>query len=210
MRLRFENCEIDSEERLLRMDGAPVHLSPKAFDLLCALAAARPKAVDKQTLIQKIWPDSFVSDGSLAVLAAEVRAVLKDSADTPRVLRTVPRFGYAFCAEAVDVSAQTATATAIWLLNATQRIPLRDGATTVGRDPGCDATIDAESVSRRHARIVLAGSVITVEDLGSKNGTTINGVRVAEPTTVADGDRIAFGSVTFLLQVGISETVTGA
>lgn len=66
MRLRFDNCELDSEERVLREDGSPVRLSPKAFDLLCVLAESRPKALDKRTLVERIWPDAIVSDGSLA------------------------------------------------------------------------------------------------------------------------------------------------
>ena len=80
----------------------PAKLSPKAFDLLCVLAESRPKAVEKETLMQRVWRDAFVSDGSLAVLVAELRTVLKDSATAPRIVRTVPRFGYAFCAQLIE------------------------------------------------------------------------------------------------------------
>jgi DNA-binding winged helix-turn-helix (wHTH) protein len=207
LHIRFDRFELDSEARVLRRDGALVHLSPKAFGLLCALAEARPKAVDKQTLVEKLWPDSFVADGSLAVVATELRSALEDSVEQPRVLRTVPRFGYAFSADAVESSTLTPAPTA-WMLNRTHRIPLRRGATVVGRDPGCDAMVDAESVSRRHAQVVLTETALTLEDLGSKNGTAVNDVRVTAPVTVSDGDRVTLGSVTFIVQIGSSETVT--
>lgn len=209
MRLRFDNCELDSEARVLRVEGRPVRLSPKAFDLLCVLAESRPKALGKQTLIERVWPDAIVSDGSLAVLVAELRTALKDSATTPRILRTVPRFGYAFCAqpnEMADVA--TKTPALAWLLNRSERIALPAGATTLGRDPTCEAMIDAPGVSRRHAQIRVDATAIVIEDLGSKNGTFLNDNPVLGPTTIGDGDRVRFGQIQYLLRVASIDTLT--
>jgi pSer/pThr/pTyr-binding forkhead associated (FHA) protein len=50
--------------------------------------------------------------------------------------------------------------------------------------------IDAPTVSRRHARIVVTEGTAVLEDLGSKNGTHLNGVRLTAPVTLADGDEI--------------------
>jgi DNA-binding winged helix-turn-helix (wHTH) protein len=209
MRLRFGPWELDSEQRLLRGDGQVVHVSPKAFDLLCVLAEARPRAVDKQTLSQQVWRDTFVSDGSLAVLVAELRAALKDSARQPSVLRTVPRYGYAFCADATDATpASPSPAAAAWLLNRSQRIPIGSGVTIVGRDPGCAAMIDAQSVSRRHARLTATPDGLSVEDLDSKNGTFVNDRQIDGPTPVADDDRVRFGTVQFVVRAASSETAT--
>jgi len=78
------------------------------------------------------------------------------------------------------------------------RLPLGDGALTVGR-PGGDPDVDisgfpeASVVSRKHARLVVEAGAVSIEDLGSANGTYVNNVRVRSPHALSDGDRIAFG-----------------
>ena len=52
---------------------------------------------------------------------------------------------------------------------------LGDGENVVGRDPASHVHVDHASVSRRHARIAVAGLGVRIEDLGSKNGTTVDG-----------------------------------
>ena len=56
-------------------------------------------------------------------------------------------------------------------------------------------------MSRWHARIVLAAAGATIEDLGSKNGTYLNGRRVSGPATVVNGDAISLGSVRLVFRV---------
>lgn len=74
---------------------------------------------------------------------------------------------------------------------------------TIGRDPNCDLALDYPMVSHRHARLVRVGSQITVEDLGSTNGTFVNGQRISGVVTVKPGDVIGLGSYTFhLTQAG--------
>lgn len=66
-----------------------------------------------------------------------------------------------------------------------------DGAEFImGRDEGCDLVIPDRQVSRRHARIRLEGERYLVEDLGSKNGTFVNGQEVHGPSPLQDGDEI--------------------
>ena len=67
----------------------------------------------------------------------------------------------------------------------------------LGRGPESVEWIKRDTVSRRHARIVVVGDKATLEDLGSKNGTFINGKRVSEAAGLADGDEIKLGSVPF-------------
>src|SRR5262249_20618155 len=71
--------------------------------------------------------------------------------------------------------------------------------TTIGRDPGNDRVLDFPMVSGRHARIVRSGDVLVVEDLGSSNGTFVNGTRVDRNATVRPGDLIGLGSYQFRL-----------
>ena len=72
----------------------------------------------------------------------------------------------------------------------------------VGRDPGCHRVIDRQAVSGRHARFRRSGERITVEDLGSSNGTFVNGKPVREPTEVRFGDLISLGVDSFRLTTG--------
>ena len=69
----------------------------------------------------------------------------------------------------------------------------------VGRDAGCQRVVDRTTVSGRHARFSRKGDRIVVEDLGSSNGTFVNGVRVEGPTQVRVGDLIGLGVESFRL-----------
>lgn len=70
------------------------------------------------------------------------------------------------------------------------------GPVIVGRSPGSDIVIGGEYVSSRHARFVLMGQNLFIEDLGSTNGTAVNGLYISEPTALKDGDRVSVGDVT--------------
>jgi ABC-type multidrug transport system ATPase subunit len=79
------------------------------------------------------------------------------------------------------------------------RIVVRGPALLFGRDRACDQVLDYPMVSRRHARLSRVGAGFQIEDLGSSNGTYVNGVRVRDPVVVRPGDRIGLGSYTFTL-----------
>ena len=70
------------------------------------------------------------------------------------------------------------------------------GPVIVGRSPGSDIVIGAEYVSSRHCRFVLMGQNLFVEDLGSTNGTAVNGRYIAEPTSLKNGDKVTVVDVT--------------
>ncbi len=79
----------------------------------------------------------------------------------------------------------------------TLRHALGPEATVVGRDAGCDLTLDDPSASRRHARILSTPKGFVVEDLGSKNGTLVN-ERSVSMHVLRDGDRLTIGSTTLV------------
>lgn len=193
MRVSFEGWVYDSDSRQLLRGSEPVRLSPKAFDLLGALIDRRPAALSKAQLKDLLWPSTFVSDANLPSLVAEVRGALGDDARMPRFLRTVPRFGYAFCA--VVPPARTAVRTPLALVWESRRIGLPEGETVLGRSVEAGARIDASSVSRFHARVVVAGGRAMVEDLASKNGTFVADRRIDAPTPLSDGDELRLGRV---------------
>lgn len=70
---------------------------------------------------------------------------------------------------------------------------LATAETTVGRDASCGITIDDASVSRAHACFDVRDDSVVLRDLGSRNGTRVNGVRIRGPVTLANNDRIRIG-----------------
>jgi len=74
-----------------------------------------------------------------------------------------------------------------------QAFTLDRDALTVGRDPGNSIVIDDPQVSRQHARIAHQGGLMVIEDLGSTNGTFINGMRLTGPHALTNGDAIGLG-----------------
>lgn len=76
-----------------------------------------------------------------------------------------------------------------------RRFVLAPGVNTIGREPGSTVCVNDASVSRGHARITIAGGQATLEDLKSKNGTTVMGEAVKGPTVLKDGDEVEFGHV---------------
>jgi len=78
---------------------------------------------------------------------------------------------------------------------------------TIGRDPGNDITLDDEKASRKHACVRHAEGEYTVSDLGSSNGTFVNGVAVTEPAVLRDNDSLRVGNNT--LTFHLSEDVEG-
>lgn len=76
-----------------------------------------------------------------------------------------------------------------------ERVKVADQTLTIGRLAECDVVLAEDSVSRRHAEVRRQGSEIVVADLGSTNGTKVNGARVAE-RILADGDVVTIGNAT--------------
>src|SRR4029434_6027566 len=110
MKLLFENCVLDLDTREVHRGTRAAPLSRKSFALLELLALRRPKALSKAEIHAALWPDTFVSETNLANLVVEIRAALGDDVHASRVVRTVPRFGYAFCAEARSEDSSLAAA----------------------------------------------------------------------------------------------------
>ena len=203
MRLTFGSWTLDAGRRLLTHEGEPVSISPKAFYLLKLLAEHHDRAFSKAELHQLLWANTFVSDGSLTILIAEIREVLADDAERPRFVRTVRRFGYGFCApvRTESVDAVAAPGRSGWLICGDKSIALRAGETILGRALDAHIRFDVPGVSRRHARIVMEAGQATVEDLASHNGTYLRGERLSRPARLADGDEIRVGPVSVVFRV---------
>lgn len=207
-RLQFDGFVLDTGTRELLAGGSIVHLSPKAFDLLELLVQRRPEAVPRGEIEKRIWRSTHVSETSLAGLVGELRKALGDQGRPSRFVRTVHSFGYAFCgtasvarASAPVVGGSAGSAFECRLVVGRREVSLAPGENVLGREAGAVVWLESPSVSRRHARIVVAGGEATLEDLGSRNGTRLRGVKVTGPVALSDGDVFELGSVTMTFRV---------
>lgn len=192
--IRFGTCVLDLASHRLYRDGQNVHITPKAFELLKILVDHAPKALTKAELLDRLWPNTFVSDDALARLVSDLRVATGDSARDAKVIRTIHGFGYAFDAEVQNSTRPHRNGQPTWKLTwASHEFQLKDGENIIGRDPDVTVPINSQIVSRRHARILLEGGTARVEDLGSKNGTYIGRQRLAAPRELKDGDVVKVG-----------------
>ena len=94
--MEFGPFSLDERERMLRRDGQPVPLTPKAVDVLLALVERPGRLITKEELVQRVWPDTFVEESNLAYNIFTLRRALGDTADNPEYVETIPKRGYRF------------------------------------------------------------------------------------------------------------------
>jgi DNA-binding winged helix-turn-helix (wHTH) protein len=198
VRITFGDFAFDSQRHVLLRQGTAVALTPKAFALLEALLIAAPDPLSKEQIYEKLWPGVYVETGNLHNLISEIRTALGD--DDHAMIITVHRVGYAFAAPLARADSPSAR-----LLIGDDVIDLAEGETIIGRE-----RLGTPDSSRRHARLMVTGNEVTVEDLGSKNGTFVRGDRIRSRVPVRDGDEIVFGRTKATLRVvdNSAQTVT--
>jgi DNA-binding winged helix-turn-helix (wHTH) protein len=178
----------------LRHGGKLVPLSPRAFQLLALLLQQRPRPISHHQLRDALWPNAHVGYTSLAQLVTEVRKAIGDTDPKARLIRTVPRIGYAFVAPVIDDQRSEAPRFAGMFVAEDREYVIPEGETLVGRGAECGVRLPSARVSRVHARVHADSHGVAVEDAGSKNGTWVNGARQQGPTLLSEGDEIAFGT----------------
>src|SRR5437870_2120040 len=94
----FGLFRLDPAERLLLLDGRPVPLEPKVFETLLVLIQDRGRLVEKDELMKKVWPDSFVEESNLTRNISVLRKALGESVGGQQYIETVPKRGYRFVA----------------------------------------------------------------------------------------------------------------
>lgn len=80
-------------------------------------------------------------------------------------------------------------------------IPLPSSVTVIGRRADCDLYAPLLSVSKRHCQLNCDDGALRIRDLGSRNGTYVNGERINGETELKAGDRVKIGPLTFLFQI---------
>ena len=198
VRARFGDLTFDSDRRELTRNGRAIALNPKAFELLSLLVESWPSAMSKETLYERLWPGVFVEMGNLHNLVSDIRLAVNDEDRT--IIRTIHRFGYA-----LGPDLERDTAASIHLVIGLRELPLHHGEHIIGRD-----LVGAPDVSRRHARLVVDGQHVTIEDLGSKNGTWIGGKRLTSPAALDSDQEVILGRTHAVIRFSAAagETVT--
>lgn len=87
----------------------------------------------------------------------------------------------------------------------TREIVLTEPEFLIGRGADCDLRLRESAVSRHHCTVRVSGGEVSVVDLGSSNGTFVNGQRIRSSSPLRTGDQLAVGSATFLVDLGDSE-----
>src|SRR5215467_9330068 len=94
----FGGFRLDPEHRILLRDGDPVTIWPKVFDTLVFLLQSGGRLVEKDELMQALWPESFVEESNLTQNIFVLRKILGDDRNGHGFIQTVPRRGYKFIA----------------------------------------------------------------------------------------------------------------
>lgn len=192
---RFDHIEVHPARRELRVDGHPVTLGARAFDLLLALIEHRDRVVSKNELLDLVWPGLVVEENNLQVQVSALRKVLGQKA-----ISTVPGRGYRFTL--------TGDAPAVQVLTAREAPPLRPERTSpmVGRE---DDLQELLSLIERHPLVTLVGPGGIGKTTLARNAalaghrTSSDGCAWVELASLTDGRLIA-GSIAQALHIPLA------
>jgi len=222
----LEDWFVEPELNRVSNGKTSIHLEPKAMEVLLCLAEYAGVVVPRQTLVDRVWSTEFITDSTLTHTVADLRRAFADDARAPRFIETIPKRGYRLVAEVGGGGSPNAAAVGAdprhrplaviagkivrlgsrddellgdhVLFLGEHEIPLPGRTLFFGRDQGADIQILVPEVSRRHARLDLLPDRVTIEDLGSKNGTLVNDVRIDHSRRLVSGDAIGIGSTTLI------------
>jgi DNA-binding winged helix-turn-helix (wHTH) protein len=173
-----------------------VQLQIRMMSVLVYLAQRAGDAVTRKEIFDAVWETEFVSDNALTHAVAAIRKALGDSAREPAYIETLHRKGYRLIAPVSGLVVRghdPEERAACWLISGSSILPLPPGETVIGRGTEADVVIESPKASRRHARIVVDRDQAVIEDLGSTNGTWVNGERLVSPLKLTHGDEIQIG-----------------
>src|SRR4030095_3332074 len=104
----FGSFRLDTAERTLLQAGKPLTLTPKDYVILLALVERSGRIIEKDELMRKVWPDTFVGEENLTRHVSTPRKELGEHSGEPQYIETIPKRGYRFVAEVKTVTAGSA------------------------------------------------------------------------------------------------------
>ena len=217
---------VEPEANRISNGETSIHLEPKAMEVLLCLAEYAGVVVPRQIIVDRVWATEFITDSTLTHTVADLRRALADDARAPQFIETIPKRGYRLVAEVVADGSPNPAASGPSLRNrplavvvgnsvrldsrdvldlsdhflflGDHEIPLVGRTFSFGRDQKADIQILVPEASRNHARLDIEPDGVTIEDLGSKNGTQVNDERIEGRCRLRSGDTISIGPTTLI------------
>ena len=124
MRYVFGDYRLDTQRYELSYRNQPIKLRPKVFHVLSYLIAHRDRVVSKDELLEQVWPNQFIGDGSLNACLMAVRKAVGDNGQAQRCIQTLHSRGYRFIASVKEVTEEEPQEALGTLLTDTETIPL--------------------------------------------------------------------------------------
>jgi adenylate cyclase len=100
---RFGEFTLDADQKVLLRQGKPLLLAPKVLETLLTLVQSSGRIIEKEVLITRLWPDTFVEESNLTYTIGQLRKTLGDDARHPRYIETIPKRGYRFIVDVEEV-----------------------------------------------------------------------------------------------------------
>jgi TolB-like protein/DNA-binding winged helix-turn-helix (wHTH) protein/Tfp pilus assembly protein PilF len=144
----FGEFTVDGDQKVLYRNGAPLPLAPKVFDTLLILVENGGRIVEKEALMNRLWPNIFVDEGNLTFNIQQLRKALGDNARHPIFIETVARRGYRFIADLEQPAEQSEVVSIQPHTNGTPDIQLTNAKRSAGHS------------AKRWAKVLLAVAAV--------------------------------------------------
>src|SRR5687767_3687834 len=105
---RFGEFTVDADQKVLLRHGKPLLLAPKVLETLLTLVQSGGRIIEKEELMKRLWPDTFVEESNLTYCIVQLRKTLGDEARHPRYIETIPKRGYRFIVDVEEVLSDVA------------------------------------------------------------------------------------------------------
>jgi DNA-binding winged helix-turn-helix (wHTH) protein len=210
--LKFEDFELDFAAYELRRAGRVIRLERIPMEVLILLARRPNVLVTRAEVKALVWgSDVFLEhDAAINTAIRKIRRALGDDASQPRFIETVVGKGFRFIPRLTERTSPEAPGrppssiqsrlAEYRLMRGRRAFTLVSGENSIGRDPDSTVQVDHAAVSRRHARIVVVDPTATIEDLGSRNGTFVNGRRISR-ADLHDGAILGLGPIVLTVHI---------
>jgi DNA-binding winged helix-turn-helix (wHTH) protein len=222
MAYRFGPFLYDPVSHGLMRQGAEIPLTHKSRELLLLFLNHPGRLLTLEEITDRVWPDIAITDDAVRFQVGELRRAFGEGGEG--FIRTMRREGYRWEAPVRGeahrpVQPPPSEADGKWqepryrLVLEEREVQILEGENVIGREPDAALWIDHASVSRRHARIVVAEGEVKLEDLESKNGTLLNDKRIDQKCLLRDGDQIQVGPLKMVFRsmspLGSTQTEKG-
>jgi Tol biopolymer transport system component/DNA-binding winged helix-turn-helix (wHTH) protein len=163
---RFGEFTVDTDQKVLLREDQPVHLTPKVFDTLLVLLENHRRIVEKEELMKRLWPDTFVEETNLTFNIQQLRKALGDRAQQPVYIETVARRGYRFIADLEEgpglTNGQRQQGIETSALQApTTEIELKGELAAPPAEPAARLAV-ARSISKKSGALAVAAIIVLV------------------------------------------------